>query len=343
MMKSRKYEVQVSEPDDSFEEWDSFVDKSLQGCIFCRSWWLKAVAPRRFNILTLHKGDRIVAGMPMVHTQKWGYHAIHMPLLTQTLGVLLAPPTSDRYEKMLSGEMDILESLVEAIPKVDYFSIRTSPNFTNWLPFYWMGYRQTTRYTYVITDLEDLDRVFSGFAYSKRKNIKKAQRLLEVREDLSAAEFYSNHEMTLRKQGASISYSYDFFKRIHNATRENCAGKTWYALDAKQNIHAAIFVIFDHKSAYYLISSIDPEYRNSGAASLLLRNAIAYASRYTNRFDFEGSMIKGVEQSFRKFGAVQTPYFSISKGGYPLLLKTYRRLPSNVRRVVRKFVMDKLT
>ncbi len=331
-----KYQVDILRCSDSLSAWDRFVDESPQGSIFCRSWWLRAVAPQRFTILTMHKGDRIVAGMPMVHEQKWGYHAIHMPPLTQTLGVLLGQPTSERYEKRLSREMDVLESLIKAIPKANYFSVRFHPNFTNWLPFYWAGYRQTTRYTYAITDLSDLDMVFSAFAHSKRKNIKRAQGLIDVREDLPAAEFYSNHVMTLHKQGVSISYSHDLFERIYNAAYENHAGKTWYAIDAEGNMHAAIFVVFDCKSAYYLISSIDPDYRNSGATSLLLRDAIAYVSRYTNRFDFEGSMIKGVEHSFRKFGAIQTPYFSISKGRYPLLLKVYRRVYSKIERIVHK-------
>jgi len=330
------YDVEVLSDRDSLHEWDRFVDESPQGSIFCRSWWLKAVAPQRFTILALRKGDRIVAGIPMVHTRKWGYHAIHMPRLTQTLGVLLAPSTSDRYEKRLSREMDVLESLVKAIPKANYFSVNFHPNFTNWLPFYWAGYKQTTYYTYAITDLSDLDRVFLEFAHSKRKNIKKAQGLVEVREDLPAAEFYSHHKMTLGKQRASISYSYDLFERIYNATYENHAGKIWYAIDAERNIHAAIFVVFDCESAYYLISSIDPDYRNSGAASLLLRDAIAYVSQYTNRFDFEGSMIKGVEHSFRKFGATQTPYFNISKGTYPLPLRVYRRLHGETGKVMQK-------
>jgi len=342
MTNSRKYEIQVLKPDDSLEEWDHFVDESPQGSIFCRSWWLRAVAPQRFSILTLRKGTRIIAGMPMVHTRKWGYHAIHMPPLTQTLGALLAPPSSDRYEKRLSREMDVLESLVEVIPKANYFRLNFHPNFTNWLPFYWARYEQTTRYSYAIIDLSDLDKVFSEFTHSKRKNIKKAQGLVEVRDDLPAADFYSNHKMTLRKQGEFISYSYQLFKKLYDTTYENHAGKTWYAIDSKGNIHAAIFVVFDCKSAYYLISSIDPDYRNSGASSLLLRDAIAYVSQYTNRFDFEGSMIKGVEHSFRKFGAIQTPYFTISKGGYPLLLRTYRRLPGKVKTAVRKFVMEKL-
>ena len=341
MEKSNKYEVGILRPSDSLDEWDRFVDESPQGCIFCRSWWLEAVCPNGFEILTLRKGGKIVAGMPMVISRKWGYTTVHMPQLTQTLGALLAPSNRKTYEGRLSHEMDLLESLVEAMPKFDHFSVNFHYNFTNWLPFYWAGYKQTTRYTYVLPDLTDLDRVFSGFAHMKRKNIKKAEKLVEVREDLSAEDFYANHLMTLRKQGKVISYSYELFKRIYDATYGNCSGKTWYAVDSQQNMHAAIFVVFDHKSAYYLISSIDPDYRNSGAVTLLLRDAIAYVSQYTKRFDFEGSMIRGVEFSFRKFGAIQTPYFNISKDNRPLYIKAYLGLYYQVGRALRRLGLRK--
>ena len=194
-------------------------------------------------------------------------------------------------------------------------------NFTNWLPFYWAGYGQTTRYTYVIPNLTDLNRVFSEFNHSKRKNIKKAEKLVSVCTDLPAKELYANHVLTLSKQGEQIAYNFDHLKRIYDAAYKNGCGKTWYALDDQENLHAAIFVIFDNKSAYDLISTIDPDFRNSGAATLLVRDAIAYVSQYTNRFDFEGSMIRGVENSFRKFGARQTSYFSISKDNRPLAIK----------------------
>ena len=331
MGKSTSYEIDTLCSRGSVEEWDRFVDDSPQGCVFCRSWWLEAVCPQGFEILVLRKGGGIVAGMPLVTLRKWGYTFVCMPQLTQTLGPLLAPSNRQTYEGRLSYEMDLLESLVEAIPDFGYFSVRFHSGLTNWLPFYWAGYKQTTLYSYVLTDLTDLDQVFSGFAHMKRKNIKKAEKLVEVREDLSAEDFYANHAMTLHKQELSISYSYELFKSIYDAAHRNHAGKTWYAVDDQQNIHAAIFVVFDRKSAYYLISSIDPDYRNSGAATLLLRDAIVHVSQHTKRFDFEGSMIRGVECSFRRFGAAQTPYFQLTKAN-SLLLKMGLDVRSWLRR-----------
>lgn len=315
-----EHEIRYLEPSE-YPLWDEFVDKSPQGCIFCRSWWLNAVCPNGFEILTLKKAGRIVAGMPIPISRKWGCTVISMPRLTQTVGALLLPSEKTTYESRLSDEMEVLDILIKAIPKFDYFSMNFHYNFTNWLPFYWAGYQQTACYTYVIEDLTDLDKVFSNFAHSKRKNIKKAEQLVTVRNDLPAEDFYANHVMTLGKQGRCISYKCDLFKRIHDAVLENSAGRIWYAIDRKENVHAAIFVVYDSKFAYYLVSTIDPDYRNSGAATLLLRDAIAYVSQYTKRFDFEGSMIRDVERSFRKFNAVQKPYFNISKGNGPFYLK----------------------
>jgi len=305
-------------PGDPMEEWDRFVDDSPQGCIFCKSWWLEAVSPGGYEFLVLRRGGRIAAGMPVVRYRRWGLDAVHMPQLTQTLGVLLAPPTSESYEKRLSAEMDLLTELIAAIPRVAHFNTFCHYSLTNWLPFHWAGYQQTTRYTYVIEDLSNLDAVFAGFAHSKRKNIKKAEQAVTVREDMPPEDFYRHHEMTMRKQGEAISYSLDLFRRIHEATYSRQAGKTWYAAGEDGAVQSAIFVIFDPKSAYYLISTIDPAYRNIGSATLLVRDAIKYSASRTRRFDFEGSMVQGVEHSFRKFGAVQKPYFHITRNDLPL-------------------------
>ncbi len=336
---TRTFEKGILRPGDSFEEWDSFVDESPQGCIFCRSWWLKAVCQHGFEILALRKGGRIVAGIPLPLKGKRKHAIIGMPKLTQTLGMLLAPSTKGNYEARLSNEMNLIEKIIDTMPKLNHFAMNFHYNFRNWLPFYWEGFEQTTRYTYIIESLKDLDKVFSDFNRSKIKNIKKAEKMVSLVEDINARDFYNNHVMSLGKQGEVMAYSYELYKKLFQVTYENHAGKTWFAIDSDKHIHAAIFVVWDNKSAYYLISSIDPDYRNSGAATLLLKTAITYVSKYTERFDFEGSMIRGVENSFRKFGAIQTPYFSISKDDRSLLRKLLMagrsRLGAGTRRMKR--------
>ncbi len=308
-----QHELELWHHDDPLDEWDRFVDLSPQGCVFCRSWWLRAVCPDSFDILVLRESGRIVAGMPLPYRRRRGARAIIMPPLTQTLGVLLAPQERADYQRALSQEMAWMGALVEGIPPCASLVTRLHPSLGNWLPFYWAGYQQTTRYTYILDGLGDLERVSSELAHSKRKNIKRAQGLVAVQQDLDPGAFYDNHALTLRKQGDRINYPRELFLRLHEACYAHAAGKTWYAVDEAGHLHAAIFVAYDAHTAYYLLSSIDPDHRNSGAATLLVWEAIQHVAPLTQRFDFEGSMVQGVEQSFRRFGARQAPFFQIER------------------------------
>lgn len=87
----------------------------------------------------------------------------------------------------------------------------------------------------------------------------------------------------------------------------------FFAEDAQGRIHAAAFLIWNPDRAYYLMGGGDPELRNSGAGSLVMWEAISFASTVSRQFDFEGSMIEPVERFFRAFGGEPVSFFSISK------------------------------
>jgi len=170
------YTAEILRPQEIADEWDQLVDESPQGCIFCRIWWLTAVCPGQLRLLVVRKGHRLAAGMPLPLRRRGIWLTVTLPDLTQTPGVLLAPSQAERYEARLSNEMAVLRSLVDAIPKVDVFCTNTHYSFTNWLPFYWAGYTQTTRYTYAIEDVSDLDKVFRNLAPRIARQIRKARR-----------------------------------------------------------------------------------------------------------------------------------------------------------------------
>ena len=105
-------------------------------------------------------------------------------------------------------------------------------------------------------------------------------------------------------------------KKIDQACSKRNCRKIFFARDLQNRTHAALYLIWDENSAYYLMGGSDPALRNSGANSLLMWEAIQFASTVTNKFDFEGSMIEPIERFFRSFGAKQIPYSYISKGSF---------------------------
>jgi hypothetical protein len=300
-------------------QYRSFCSIESSVPIFSKGWWLDAVCGEdNWDVIIIKKGEDIVATLPYYLIKGRLFTTIGMPSLTQTLGPWLRV-SKTKYADILSEQKKLMTEIINQLPPFDYFFQNFHYSITNWLPFYWKGFSQTTRYTYIIEDISTLENVWNNFSYAKIKNIKKAEKTVTVNFDLSAKDFYNNHRMTLAKQGEEISYSWDLFERIYNAGYAHDAAKTIYATDNEGNIHAALFVIWDSQSAYDLISTIDPDFRNSGAATLLVKEIIKYVSTRTEKFDFEGSMIEGVENSFRQFGAIQKPYFSVFKTDSRLL------------------------
>lgn len=310
---SIKYKIEILIESDNFDEWDQFVDESPQGCVFCKSWWLNSVCKNGFRIIIIKNNNKIVAGIPLQNELDGNNNKVHnMPLLTQTLGVLLAEKEENNY-KYLSKTMKLIDLLISEIEDYKSFYMQFHYNFTNWLPFYWRGYKQTTRYTYIIPDLNNIDNVFSFFSRRKKRDIKKAKEIVEIKTDILVSDFYNHHKLSLRKNNKNIKYLYNDFKRVYEEAYFRSSGKSWYSIDKNGNICSIIFVIFDKNSAYYLVSSIDPSFKNNGSISLLIWNAMNYFSKKVKIWNFEGSMKKNIEESFRQFGGIQVPYFLITK------------------------------
>lgn len=326
-------EVSLLQPSDSLDQWDAFVNSSPQGSIFCRSWWLEAVCPDQFSILLLKERGKIVAGIPLPHQRRRGFRYIGMPKLTQTLGPLLPPPRSPKYHSRISREVELLECLVENLPPCDHFSMRCHFALSNWLPFYWAGYDQTTRYTYVIEELGDLNNVYSGMSSSYRNKIRKASKSgIEVLESSDVEALLELNRKTFARQGLDLPYSEELVIRIDEVCAEKDARQIFLTKDAKGRIHSALFVVHDQNSMYNLIQGSDPDLRHSGANILAVWHSIQFAQNVTRRYDFEGSMLRNVERVFRDFGAKQKRYFSISRTD-SLTLRMAKDVRSWVRRL----------
>jgi lipid II:glycine glycyltransferase (peptidoglycan interpeptide bridge formation enzyme) len=282
--------------------------------IFQQPWWLDALAPNQWDEVTVEKNGEVIARLPYMVKKKYGLTILSKPPLTQTTGPWLKPSQA-KYTNQLSEQKELMQELIEKLPPYDYFLSTFHYSVTNWLPFFWKGFSQRTAYTYVLEDLGDLDVVWKGFRENIRREIRKAEKKVKVRNDLGVDRFIQINEMTYQRQGQSFPYPVQVIRDLDAACVRQNARQIFFAEDADGQIHAAIYVVWDKNSAYYLMGGGDPELRSSGATSLLMWEAIKFAATVTNKFDFEGSMIEPVERFFRAFGAVQKPYFVVERSG----------------------------
>jgi len=143
--------------------------------IFSRDWWLDAACgPDGWGVTSVENGDEIIAAMPYHVKHKYGFTFLTQPPLTKMLGPWLRPSLA-KYAKMLGEQKRLLQALIDQLPSFDHFAQKWHYHYTNWLPFYWRGFRQTTRYTYVLPDLADEKQLWDGLQDNIRREIRKAE------------------------------------------------------------------------------------------------------------------------------------------------------------------------
>lgn len=311
------------------EGYDDLVGDSPQGSVFAMSWWLDAVAEGRWRTNAVEDGDDVAAAWPtVVRATRWGEVHEGAPL-TPFLGPLFRPEASDL--KRRSNEVKRLEQLVAAFGGAAHVEARCNPAFDYWAPLAWQGFTQTTHYTWRLPALDDLEEIL-GNARDVRPEIRKAEkRGVEVVEG-SLADFQAVHSETVEHQQIEeAGRNRLVLQRIEAAAAPREARFILLARDAEGRVHAGGYFVRDGRWVYYLVGASDPSLRSSGASSLLLWKAIERASGLGLGFDFEGSMLQGVEHFFRSFAGVPTPY-SIVRSTPSRALRVARP----VKRVVRE-------
>ncbi|MEM1321918.1 MAG: GNAT family N-acetyltransferase [Bacteroidota bacterium] len=288
--------------------------------LFFQDWWLDVCCgPKQWDVaLAKDKAGHVLGIMPWFLGRNKGLKMLYMPPLTPYLGPWFFYPSG--LKRQHSFEKKVIAALVEQLPDCAFFFQDCTLGFDNWLPFYWKGYKQTTRYTYVFDDLSDLDAIFLGLNSSVRNKIRKAEKQLTITTVEDIEIFYQLNQKTFARQQMDAPHSLAFLRKLDKALEERAQRYIYIAKDAEGQAHAGLYLTWDRHTAYNLMLGADTQLRTSGAVQLLLWRAIQEAARRCLRFDFEGSMLPSVESLFRSFGARQQPYFRLYKGRNRLML-----------------------
>lgn len=280
--------------------------------VFAQAWYLDACAiGGNWEVVLADDAGRVVAALPYFYKQKGPFQYATMPAFVKMLGPYILP----EFRGQLRKEHELLEKLIQQLPEFAAFKQNFYPTVTNWLPFYWQNFRQTTYYTYRLHDLHDLAQVQAGLSTGIRRDIRLARQQVRIVHDLPLTTFYAVNRLSFTRQGLAVPYSEAQFLRLDAALTAHSARQLFFAIDAQDRIHSVAYLIWDATTAYYLLAGDDPALRASGAGVLLAWETIRYASEVLGRhcFDFAGSMLPGVERMRVRFGAVQTPYFFVWK------------------------------
>lgn len=309
------------------EKYSIFCEKNYIP-IYSQPWWMDAVCgPENWDVWLYQTGNDTINGieaaMPYYMEQRGPYRYITKAPLTQTNGIIFKESPS----RKLVTEAELQEKIINAACayiqelSLDVYEQQYPPSFQNWQPFFWKNYTNILRYTYIIRDTSDWEKVVENISSKYRNKIHKGQRLTNIGEWTDRDTFYTEHERVFLRQGKRCPFSRELWNRLYDACVAHEAGQMFRAIDAEENLHALLFLVWDRRYVYQLLGGYMPEFSSSQAYPALIYHGIRLAHEKGLAYDFEGSMIQRIAVAFRQFGGVPTPYYRIRKVFNPEIVR----------------------
>lgn len=284
-----------------------------------RPQWLDATAgPGAWDVALLMRSGALVAALPYVlrHSRALGvvpYSTLTTPPLTQALG----PWWPDADDVTLDERFRRVRELFEQLPTADAYVQNWVPEMDSWLPLHWDGYRQTTRYTYRVSLRASHEERMQAVRSTGRNKLRKADRagvsVERMRDDNTGERLYRLIESTFRRQGLRVPYGIALLDRILGVGGAGIEPRVYAAMLNGRDVAMALVVAAGGVS-YNLATGSDDDGRAIGAGQALLWHAMnAEAEAGSSVFDFEGSMIQGVERHYRHLGGCPTSYHHVER------------------------------
>ncbi|MEM8888308.1 MAG: GNAT family N-acetyltransferase [Bacteroidota bacterium] len=313
------------------ERWDTFIKSSPQGAIYALHGYISAIREDWEAFIVEEKGAWI-AVMPFILNKKGPFQFMPQAPLTQHWGVFFQALEDKPYQQ-LSKQGKIIEGICKELEGIELFDFNLAPDFPYALPFHWNGFELKTRFTYQLDLRKEKEQLEAHLESSHKRQIKKAQKNgIQIREQ-ETFEILETLFLKNKEAGNDLSAGdpriLPLLRKLYTYLDGADQGYIHAAYDAEGNLQAAAFFAFLGKKMYYLIGAQDPKAQSSGAMTHLMWESMLKGKEAgIHIFDFEGSMIPGIEQFFRKFGSRPVPYLQLYKNNLPLWAKWLHKLTS---------------
>ena len=135
---------------DNEEEWDAFVERSPQGTVFAKSFWLRGferLAPgnEARAIVVRDGGGSIQAGLPLFVSRSGRRLSAEQPTLTNYISLLFAPRERKDENREAEWEIGTTGEIIAEIQRARYESVCLAhvPGLTDVREFIWQGWTVT--------------------------------------------------------------------------------------------------------------------------------------------------------------------------------------------------------
>jgi hypothetical protein len=311
------------------QKWDAFVRASPQGHIFCQSRFLDALADD-YELVAVEEGGRITIGAVVM--LRSGV-ALQVPYpLTMYQGVLCCAESEQMpYHRRCAWLLERIEFLLSAMAsRRNRISLCLSYHFEDIRGFQWFNYHTPDRGTFAVnvsytgllrlSTIPDFDSFLAQVRTVRRQEYRRGlEQELTIEPSVDVQLLNMLHAATFMRQGITRSPEDErLLLRISTAAVQAGFGELLVCrVKGGQPISATLF-LYDDRCAYYYIGANDPEYRKTGAGTVLVTENIRRAfDRRLAAVDFVGINSPGRGDFKTSFNARPVPYYILdyTRGG----------------------------
>lgn len=290
--------------------YEQIVQGSRTRSIFAEGWWLDAVTgtPEGWSANVLYGSDNApLAAWPLaVRKTRYGLVGSGAPytpwLGPQLLGVDSSPA------KQAGIDVTMLEKLARNLATWAHVEAACMPELDYWTPLSWHGFTQTTRTTWRIHKDTVVDDLRSIMRKGARSTLSAAERDQLSVVDGAVSDLLLACSATFAHQQISSVPSADVLERVASAALKRGRGEIRLVHTKDGELASAGLFVWDDRFTYNLANGRIDREGVTGAPTLLLHDAALRALERGQSFDFEGSMLPGVEAFVRGFGGQPVPY-----------------------------------
>jgi len=276
-----------------FEKYDACIHKSHNTLIYAHSWYLDIVSKKNWEVLVLEDYSAV---MPLPFSRikrKLFKKMIAQPFFCQQLGIFsLTELTQERFNLFLTEYQ-----------KMSVFSYQFN-HFNN--SFLQKIKSKTEKVNFEL----DLNTAYAEIKLAYHKNLKRNLKKALKNNLLITNEITVNQFINLKKENSLHSIKQSQFNIMQELITQLIQLKKgqFYGVLNKNQLVAIGFFMFSDERIIHQFSVSNPQGKSVAAIPFLFNYLIQEHANSNVVFDFEGSMITGIAQFFKSFGAENKSY-----------------------------------
>ena len=288
-------------PVNEMPKWDEFVDSTPGGTLFHSYRWMEPLKP---VVHVIEDSSGICSGLLCCPRKRYGVAGFHLPPYTPLQGPIVRQSSKANYSSAIAEERKWLMSLLESIEEPSHIDLMIDSEFVDFPAYDRSAFQSSLWITHEVN--MPLEAWMANLPSNMRSKLRKLKSSLEkgdieIRCKGRASDILDLAEATSRLKKYDMRRS--ILETLMRSELENDLWSPISIVKDGETIGGSI-LFHDHNRGWNVVNGVrrDLDDHLRWTNVLVMYACISFCFETNRIFDFEGSLLPGVEDFYRMLG-----------------------------------------